>query len=162
MAVELESIPHHRKSNPDRTLFAMGMSNICSSLAGGLTIIPGGIKSTTNILSGGKTLWAEFLQCLLPDAATCSSLAEFINMIPLAALAAILIHIGYKLCEPKKWAYAASVGKEQLFLFASTIAANLVHGLALGLDLRNGCQTGLSLVVLTAGAHWKDTMVMVQ
>lgn len=124
--------PHHRKSNPDRTLFAMGVSNICSSLAGGLTIIPGGIKSTTNILSGGKTLWANFYNaCFL----ICYLLIarEFINMIPLAALAAILIHIGYKLCEPKKWAYAASVGKEQLFLFASTIAVTLYTDLLWGL-----------------------------
>jgi MFS superfamily sulfate permease-like transporter len=124
--------PFHRKSNPDRTLFAMGMSNICSSLAGGLTIIPGGIKSTTNILSGGKTLWANFynacfLICYLLVAREC------INMIPLAALAAVLIHIGYKLCEPKKWFYAASVGKEQLFLFASTIAVTLYTDLLWGL-----------------------------
>ncbi len=124
--------PHHRKSNPDRTLFAMGVSNICSSLAGGLTIIPGGIKSTTNILSGGKTLWANFYNaCFL----ICYLLIarELINMIPLAALAAVLIHIGYKLCEPKKWKYAASIGKEQLFLFASTIAVTLYTDLLWGL-----------------------------
>jgi len=124
--------PFHRKSNPDRTLFAMGMSNICSSLAGGLTIIPGGIKSTTNILSGGRTLWANFYNaCFL----ICYLLVarELINMIPLAALAAVLIHIGYKLCEPKKWFYAAAVGKEQLFLFASTIAITLYTDLLWGL-----------------------------
>lgn len=124
--------PHHRKSNPDRTLFAMGMSNICSSLAGGLTIIPGGIKSTTNILSGGKTLWANFYNAMF---LICYLLIarELINMIPLSALAAVLIHIGYKLCEPKKWFYAASVGKEQLFLFASTIAVTLYTDLLWGL-----------------------------
>ena len=47
--------PFHRKSSADRTLLAMGISNICSSLIGGLTIIPGIIKSTTNIVSGGRT-----------------------------------------------------------------------------------------------------------
>lgn len=124
--------PHHRKSNPDRTLFAMGVSNICSSLAGGLTIIPGGIKSTTNILSGGKTLWANFYNALFLIAYVLIC-RDLINMIPLSALAAVLIHIGYKLCEPKKWFYAAAIGKEQLFLFASTIAVTLYTDLLWGL-----------------------------
>ncbi len=39
--------PFRRKSDPNVTLRAMGISNILSSLAGGLTIIPGGVKSTT-------------------------------------------------------------------------------------------------------------------
>lgn len=124
--------PHHRKSNPDRTLFAMGVSNILSSLAGGLTIIPGGIKSTTNILSGGKTLWANFYNALFLIAYLLVA-RELINMIPLAALAAVLIHIGYKLCEPKKWFYVASIGPEQLFIFASTIAVTLYTDLLWGL-----------------------------
>ena len=52
--------PFRRKSDPNKTLNAMGISNLCSSLAGGLTIIPGGVKSTTGILSGGRTQWANF------------------------------------------------------------------------------------------------------
>ena len=56
--------PYRRKSSPDRTLMAMGVSNICSSLAGGLTIIPGGVKSKLCIVSGGRTLWANFYNAL--------------------------------------------------------------------------------------------------
>jgi carbonic anhydrase len=52
--------PFKRKSNPNVTLRAIGVSNTLSSLAGGLTIIPGGLKSTTNMLAGGRTLWANF------------------------------------------------------------------------------------------------------
>jgi carbonic anhydrase len=37
--------PFRRKSDPDRTLLAMGVSNICSSMAGGLTIIPGASRA---------------------------------------------------------------------------------------------------------------------
>jgi len=42
----------------------MGISNILSSVAGGLTIIPGGVKSTTCIVTGGKTLWANFYNAI--------------------------------------------------------------------------------------------------
>ena len=46
--------PFRRKSDPNKTLNAMGISNMCSSMAGGLTIIPGGVKSTTGILAGAE------------------------------------------------------------------------------------------------------------
>jgi carbonic anhydrase len=52
--------PYRRKSDPNRTLLAMGVSNMCSSMVGGLTIIPGGVKSTTSIVGGGRTQWANF------------------------------------------------------------------------------------------------------
>ena len=35
----------------------MGVSNMLSSIFGGLTIIPGGVKSRANIDAGGRTLW---------------------------------------------------------------------------------------------------------
>src|SRR5258708_37994920 len=56
--------PYKRKSSPDRTLLAMGVSNMLSSVAGGLTIIPGGVKSTTCIVTGGESLWAHFYNAI--------------------------------------------------------------------------------------------------
>lgn len=124
--------PFHRKSNPDRTLFAMGVSNICSSLAGGLTIIPGGIKSTTCVVSGGRTLWANFYNAMFLILYLCVA-RDMINMIPLGVLAAVLIHIGFKLCAPKKWIRIAAIGREQLFIFASTVLVTLWTDLLIGL-----------------------------
>ncbi len=46
--------PFHRKSEPNRVLLAMGVCNIASSFVGGLTIIPGGVKSKANIASGAE------------------------------------------------------------------------------------------------------------
>ena len=48
--------PFHRKSDPNVTLRAMGISNILSSPAGSLTIIPGGTKSTSNILASSASM----------------------------------------------------------------------------------------------------------
>lgn len=124
--------PYKRRSNPDRTLFAMGVSNILSSLAGGLTIIPGGIKSTTCIISGGKTLWANFYNAVF---LICYVLLarDVINAIPLGCLAAVLMHIGYKLCAPSKWVRVGKVGVEQLVIFASTVLVTLSTDLLWGL-----------------------------
>ncbi|MGV2340337.1 MAG UNVERIFIED_CONTAM: hypothetical protein LVR18_42235 [Planctomycetaceae bacterium] len=52
--------PYRRRSNANRVLLAMAISNVASSLFGGLTIIPGGVRDKANIAAGGRTLWANF------------------------------------------------------------------------------------------------------
>lgn len=128
--------PFHRKSDPNVTLRAMGISNILSSLAGGLTIIPGGVKSTTNILAGGRTLWANFYY------ACCLALflwfgTGLINLIPLSVLAALLVWIGWQLCAPRIFQKILAVGKEQLLIAVVTVVvtlytSDLLEGVALG------------------------------
>ncbi|MDH5587222.1 MAG: SulP family inorganic anion transporter, partial [Nitrospirota bacterium] len=116
--------PFHRKSDPNVTLRAMGVSNMLSSLAGGLTIIPGGVKSSTNIQAGGRTLWANFYYAIF--------LAIFlwwgtglINRIPLAVLAAMLIYVGWRLCEPLIFRKILEIGREQLLICLVTIIVTL-------------------------------------
>lgn len=118
--------PFRRRSDPNRTLRAMGISNMLSSLAGGLTIIPGGMKSTTNIVAGGRTLWANgyyglFMALLLWIG------TGLINRIPLATLAALLIYVGWRLCEPRIFRKILTVGKEQLLIFVVTMAVTLLE-----------------------------------
>lgn len=124
--------PFHRKSSPDRTLFAMGVSNICSSLIGGLTIIPGIIKSSACIVSGARTAWINFYNALFLVIFLVVG-ASLIDLIPLGALSAILVHIGYKLAGPHKWRYVASVGRAQLFVYLVTILVTLKTDLLLGI-----------------------------
>jgi carbonic anhydrase len=128
--------PFHRKSDPNVTLRAMGISNILSSLAGGLTIIPGGVKSTTNIMAGGRTLWANFYY------ACCLALilwfgTKLINLIPLTVLAALLIWVGWQLCAPRIFWKILEIGKEQLLIAVVTVVvtlytSDLLEGVALG------------------------------
>jgi MFS superfamily sulfate permease-like transporter len=124
--------PYRRKSSPDRTLLAMGVSNILSSVAGGLTIIPGGVKSTTCIVTGGKTLWANFYNAIFLLMYLFLG-KELIRLIPLSALAAIVVFIGFKLCRPKVWRHAAHVGSEQLLVFGTTVLVTVTTDLLLGI-----------------------------
>lgn len=130
--------PFKRRSNPNRVLLAMGISNIASSLVGGLTIIPGGVKSKANIAAGGRTLWANFTNaiCLIIYLVFAKDL---ITMIPKGALAAVLIFTGWKMCEPAVWRHLASIGKEQLAVFTvtviSTLATDLLWGIGIGTAL---------------------------
>ena len=130
---------YRRRSDPDRTLLAMGVSNGASSLLGGLTIIPGIVKSTANILGGGRTQWANFYNA-------CFLLAflllgrDLINMVPMAVLAAILVFIGYKLCKPAVWLHVARVGTDEFVIFSITVlvtvTTDLLIGIAAGIVLK--------------------------
>ncbi|CAJ1499925.1 SulP family inorganic anion transporter [[Mycobacterium] holstebronense] len=124
--------PFRRRSDPDRTLQAMGVSNVASSTLGGLTIIPGMIKSTANILGGGRTQWANFYNaCFLMIFVVLFS--NLINLVPLTVLAAVLVFIGYKLCKPEVWRNVARVGTEQFVVFAITLLVTLTTDLLIGL-----------------------------
>lgn len=138
--------PLHRKSKPNRLLLAMGTCNIASSLVGGLTIIPGGVKSKVNVASGGRTLWANFTNaiCLILYLAVGR---EWINMIPKGLLAAVLIYTGWKMCEPLVWKHVAHIGKEQLGIFTFTVAATLLTDLLWGIVAGVGAKFLLNQVL---------------
>lgn len=130
--------PYRRRSDPDRTLLSMGVCNVCSSLGGGLTIIPGIVKSTANIMGGGRTQWANFFNaCFLLSFLFFGR--DLINMVPMTVLASILVFIGFKLCRPKVWLKVANIGMEQLFVFTVTIlitvTTDLLIGIAAGIAL---------------------------
>ncbi|HEX4968066.1 MAG TPA: SulP family inorganic anion transporter [Nitrospiraceae bacterium] len=129
--------PFRRRSDPNKTLQAMGISNLLSSLVGGLTIIPGGMKSTVNIVGGGRTLWSNgyygLTMLLLLVAGT-----GLINRIPLATLAALLMFVGYRLCAIRVFKKIFGIGKEQLLIFVVTMVVTLVEsdlllGIAIGM-----------------------------
>ncbi len=124
--------PFNRKSNPHRTLFAMGVSNICSGLIGGLTIIPGIIKSTTCIVSGGRTAWVNFYNALFITAFLLV-FHDMIRLIPIAALSAVLVHIGYKLAGPPQWQKMIDLGTEQLLIFTTTVLVTVCSDLLVGI-----------------------------
>jgi carbonic anhydrase len=148
--------PFRRKSDPNRTLFAMGVSNMCSSMAGGLTIIPGGVKSTACIVAGGRTQWANFYNAAFLILYIVIG-RDLINLMPLGALGAIVIYTGYKLCAPKVWRHIAHIGGEQLFVFTATVLAtlttDLLWGIAAGMLAKLALEIWISAAVEHAGAH---------
>ncbi|AMV36113.1 SulP family inorganic anion transporter [Planctomyces sp. SH-PL62] len=143
--------PFRRKSSPNRVLFSMGVLNIASSLAGGLTIIPGGVKSKACIVGGGRTLWANFYNAVFLLFFLFVA-RPLIGMIPLAALAAILIHTGYKMSEPGVWRHVASIGREQLGLFTITVVATLMSDLLIGIGVGIAAKLALNLAFASRGA----------
>ncbi|MGB3618846.1 MAG: SulP family inorganic anion transporter [Catalinimonas sp.] len=124
--------PMRRRSDQNKELRAQGIGNIFSGLIGGLPMTSVIVRSSTNVNSGGRTrLSAIFHGVLL--AGTVFLIPRLLNMIPLSALAAILLVIGYKLTKVEMIVRQFRIGWEQFIPFAVTIVAILFTDLLVGI-----------------------------
>lgn len=120
--------PERNVTNTNRELFAQGVGNTVAGLVGGLPITSVIVRSSANLHAGARsklsTIFHGFL--LLVCIITIPSL---LNYIPLAALAAILLLTGYKLCKIAVFSTMIKNGKYQYIPFFVTILV------ILGIDL---------------------------
>jgi len=128
--------PYHRKANLNRDLLAVGIGNTVSSAIGGLPMISEIVRSKANIDNGAKTRFANFWHGLFLLVSV-SFLANFIRLIPMTALAAMLIFTGFRLASPNEFLKVYRTGREQLFIFVFTmlmvLATDLLVGILLGI-----------------------------
>ncbi|AFD06938.1 bifunctional SulP family inorganic anion transporter/carbonic anhydrase [Solitalea canadensis] len=128
--------PERRYSSTNQELKAQGIGNIVSGLIGGLPVTSVIVRSSANIQSGAKTKLSAIMHgvLLLLSALLIPGL---LNMIPLAALAAILIMTGYKLAKVSIFKEMFKNGWGQFLPFVITIAAivftDLLIGIAIGI-----------------------------
>lgn len=128
--------PLKRKSNLNKDLFAMGSSSSLAALIGGLPMISEIVRSSANINNGGKTQWANFFHgiFLLIFLLLASPL---INLIPLSALAAMLVFTGFRLASPKEFKHMFQIGATEFSVFVltliTTLATDLIIGIAAGI-----------------------------
>ncbi|MFN3996246.1 SulP family inorganic anion transporter [Algoriphagus sp.] len=124
--------PFKRKSNNNKDLIAVGIGNTVSSLFGGMPMISEVARSAANVSNGAKTRWANFFHgvFLLIFVLVATPVIE---MIPNAALAAMLITVGIKLAHPKEFINTFKIGKEQLAIFLVTIAFTIFEDLLIGI-----------------------------
>jgi MFS superfamily sulfate permease-like transporter len=124
--------PYQRKSNANKDLMAVGFGNILSSIVGGLPMISEVARSSANIHNGAKTRFANFFHGLFMLIFLFFDL-RFSDLIPNAALAALLIGVGLKLASPKEFGRMAKIGFEQLLGFTVTIIVTLLTDLLIGI-----------------------------
>jgi len=137
--------PFHRHSDLSRDMAAIGLGSAISGMIGGLPMIAEIVRSTANVSNGARTRWSNFFHGLFMLAAIIFC-THYINRIPLAALAALLVFTGYRLASPRVFKEAYEIGKEQLFIFIITIVATLSTDLLIGVGVGIFAKFGLHLL----------------
>ena len=124
--------PFKRNSNTNKDLIAVGIGNTLAAILGGLPMISEVARSSSNVNNGAKTRWANFFHGFFILLFVLLA-APLLEMIPNAALAAMLISVGIKLAHPKEFIHMLHIGKEQLFIFTVTVLVTLFEDLLLGI-----------------------------
>jgi len=138
--------PLKRISSPDKELLAQGVGNVASGLLGGIPITSVIVRSSTNVYSGAKSRMSGFFHGILLLAAVLA-LPLYLNKIPLACLASVLLYTGYKLAHPSAFKKVIAEGWKQWVPFLVTVA--VVVGVDLLWGIFIGTLVGLIFVILT-------------
>jgi carbonic anhydrase len=125
-----------RYCSRSRELVAQGIGNLMSGFVGGLPITSVVVRTSVNIQAGCKTKFSTIVHGIF--ILTVVALApQWLNKIPLASLAAILMYVGYKLTNISIYREMYAQGFEQFFPFLVTVSAivftNLLMGILIGL-----------------------------
>ena len=123
--------PQKRKTDLNRDLLGCGIANLVASAIGGLPMISEIVRSRANVDNGAKTRFSNlshgiFLLLFL------SLLPFVVKMIPVAALAAMLVFTGFRLAHPREFLHMYRIGIEQFVVFVTTIVAIVCTDLLVG------------------------------
>lgn len=128
--------PRGRRTDLDRDMLAVGVGNAAVSMIGGLPMISEIVRSRANVDEGARTRFANLWHGVF--LLVCVALIPMVlHLIPLAALAAMLIATGFRLAHPRELLRSWRVGHEQAVAFVATIvgvlATDLLIGVAIGI-----------------------------
>ena len=124
--------PYKRTTNLNKDLIGVGISTMVSGALGGLPITSVIVRSTVNVNNNAKTKWSNLYHGIFLILFVLI-LAPVLRSVPLAALAAILVHTGFKLASPLVFKQAYDQGVEQLFFLSSTLIITLFSNLLYGI-----------------------------
>ncbi|MFL9481784.1 SulP family inorganic anion transporter [Chitinophagaceae bacterium LWZ2-11] len=136
--------PFKRVTPTNRELKAQGLGNLVSGLIGGLPVTSVVVRSSVNINSGAKTKLSTIFHGILLLLCV-AFIPNLLNLIPLSALAAVLIYTGYKLAKPALFKKFYKKGLDQFIPFVVTILAIIFTDLLIGIMI--GIIVGLFFVM---------------
>jgi len=124
--------PYKRNSNLDKDLISMGAGSSLAAAIGGLPMISEIVRSSANVNNGAKTQWSNFYHGIFLLIYLLIGVF-IIEMIPISALAAMLVFTGFRLASPKEFKHMYKVGLMELEIFLVTLVAVLATDLIIGI-----------------------------
>lgn len=147
--------PQKRLTPTNRELKAQGVGNIVSGLIGGLPLTSVIVRSSANVNAGAKTKMSTIFHGVF-ILLSVAFIPTVLGIIPLAALAAILIYTGYKLAQPALFKYFYNKGWDQFLPFVATVVIILFT------DLLTGVLAGLAIgLFFSARSNFKTSVLIV-
>ncbi|MFD7662899.1 bifunctional SulP family inorganic anion transporter/carbonic anhydrase [Streptomyces sp. NPDC059788] len=134
------------RTNLNRELAGQGVANVVSGLLGGLPVAGGAMRGSANVRAGAATRRATVLHGAW--VVLCAGLlASTLELIPLAALAALVMVVGVRMVS---FAHIRHVQRHREFpVYAATLGGVVLFGVLQGVALGIGVTVFLSLRRLT-------------
>ncbi len=130
--------PYKRITSTNRELRAQGIGNVVAGLIGGLPMTSVIVRSSANIDAGSRTKMSAIVHGMLL-LLSIIFIPNLLNLIPLSALAAILLVVGYKLAKVPLFKQMYRLGPTQFIPFIVTIVAilftDLLQGILIGMGV---------------------------
>jgi carbonic anhydrase len=135
-AVSVDKLRGGPRTDLDRELVGQGMANVAAGALGGFPVTGVVVRSMTNFEAGARTRTASILHCAWILAA-CLLFTGVLRLIPLAALAALLVYVGAKLVNLHGLKEVRRHGDLPVYAvtLAGAVAVNLLTGVAAGILL---------------------------
>ncbi|MGW5819392.1 SulP family inorganic anion transporter [Streptomyces noursei] len=157
-AVAVDRLAAERPGTPpgrpqlNRELAGQGLANVMSGLLGGLPVSGGAIRGSANVRAGATTRRATVLHGVW--VLLCAGLlAGALELIPLAALAALVMVVGVRMVS---FAHLKHVQRHREFpVYAATLSAVVLFGVLLGV------LTGIAVGIFLALRRLTHTRVAV-
>ncbi|MCP3104403.1 SulP family inorganic anion transporter [Myxococcus sp. K15C18031901] len=134
---QLPGLADHR-TDGDQELVAQGFANASSAMFGGMPVMGAIVRSSVSVQAGGRTRAASVLHAVMLLGA-CILAGSLVALIPMAALAAILVVVGTRLLDLRglRALLAEDAGKATVAVATAVLIAALgfLPGLAAGVVL---------------------------
>lgn len=124
--------PEKRRSNTNKDMKALGLATVVSGFLGGMNVVTVISRSSVNVNNQATKRISNFFHAMFLLLLVLV-FQEQLKRIPFTSLAAILVYTGYKLTAPTIFVSMYRVGKEQLFIFLTTLVATLLTDLISGI-----------------------------
>ena len=135
-AVSVDKLRGGPRTDLDRELIGQGAANVAAGALGGFPVTGVIVRSMTNYEAGARTRASAILHCAWILAA-CLLCTGLLRLISLAALAALLVHVGAKLVNLNGLKEVRRHGDLPVCVvtLAGAVAVNLLTGVAAGILL---------------------------
>ncbi|MFF2075852.1 SulP family inorganic anion transporter [Kitasatospora sp. NPDC058162] len=161
-AAAVDRMHHGPRTDYDRELTAQGLGNTVCGLLGALPMTAVIVRSAANVQAGARTRAARFLHGLWLLLFT-ALLPGVLGLVPLTALAAVLVHAGAKLVPLRRIVALCRGHRGEALVLVTTavavVATDLFEGVLIGVGLAvvksawqtSHLQIAVEEVVLTDG-----------